>query len=40
MLLVDFEHAREVAGRADYCDFVQSFLKGEDSWNAEYGDDS
>ena len=36
MWLVDFEHARDVAGRAECCDFVQSFLKGKDSWNAEF----
>ena len=36
MWLVDFEHARDVSGRAECCDFVQSFLKGKDSWNAEF----
>ena len=36
MWIIDFEHAREVQRRDDCCEFVQRFLAGEDSWNAEF----
>ena len=37
MWLVDFEHARVVAGRAECCEFVRGFLAGENNWNPEFG---
>lgn len=34
--VVDFEHARRVASRAQCCAFVRTFLEGHNGWNPEF----